>query len=96
MINKFLDTAIKISNEIHKRGLFDLKGSAFHYPSYIKKLSYDKHLHNHRIKQFKLETEMYNLQIFLNLNKEYEYYLIILNNCRRKVGIFDSSIMIKL
>jgi len=42
MMNKFIETANKVGDKVHTRVPCVLKGSAFHYPYYIKKLSHEK------------------------------------------------------
>ena len=71
MVNKFLDTANKIGNEIQAIVPTDLEGSAFHCPAYIKKLSHEKHLAYYNIKKFSLDPELNNIEEFINLNKRY-------------------------
>jgi len=46
LVNKFLNRAI----EFQTRNLKNLQGSGFHCSTYIKKLTYEKHLFNKRIK----------------------------------------------
>ena len=71
MVNKFLDTANKIGDEINARIPSDLEGSSFHCPHYIKKLSHLKHNYFKKIKEFSLNSNLSNINEFLSLNKEY-------------------------
>ena len=83
MVNKFLDTANKVGKEIQAIVPTNLEGSAFHCPNHIKRLSHQKHLLYHRIKNFKLESDMSNLQIFLDLNKEYAEFSDLINRLKK-------------
>ena len=69
MVSKLLDTANKIGDDICSRIPSNLKGSPFHCPHYIKKLSHVKHTLYKKIKEFSID--MNNLDEFLELNKEY-------------------------
>jgi len=52
MVNKFIETANKVGDKVHDRVPCDLKGSAFHCPYYVKKLSHEKHVAFNEIKNF--------------------------------------------
>ena len=52
MVNKFMETANKVGDKVHDRVPCDLKGSAFHCPYYVKKLSHEKHVAFNEIKNF--------------------------------------------
>ena len=58
--------------KVHARVSCDLKGSAFHCPYYIKKLSYEKHVAFNEIKYFSLGPNLEKLDEFLNLLREYK------------------------
>jgi len=87
MVNKFMDTSIKIGNEIQAIVPTDLEGSAFHCPAYIKKLFHEKHLVYHKIKKFTLDLELNNIDEFLDLNKQYaemcEFIIVIKKNIHK-------------
>jgi len=72
MVNKFIETANKVGDKVHARVPCDLKGSAFHCPYYIKKLSHEKHVAFNEIKNFSLGSNLENLDEFLNLLREYK------------------------
>jgi len=72
MVNKFIETANKVNDKVHARVLCDLKGSAFHCPYYIKKLSHEKHIVFYKIKKFSLGPSLENLDDFLSLFREYK------------------------
>ena len=72
MMNKFIETANKVGVKVHARVSCDLKGSAFHCPYYIKKLSHEKHIAFYKIKKFSLGPNFENLDDFLNLLVEYK------------------------
>jgi len=67
MVNKFIEMAYKVGDKVHARVPCDLKGSAFHCPYYIKKLSHKKHVAFYKIKNFPLGPNLENLDDFLNL-----------------------------
>eukprot|EP00833_Pecoramyces_ruminatium_P010362 jgi/Orpsp1_1/1184394/evm.model.c7180000089342.1 len=71
MVNKFIDTANNIGDKIKARVPSDLKGTAFHCPYYIKKLSHEKHIAYNKIKKFTLNNELTNIDEFLELNRNY-------------------------
>ena len=52
MVNKFIETANKVGDKVHARVPCDFKGSAFHCPYYIKKLSHEKHVAFNEIKRY--------------------------------------------
>ena len=72
MVNKFIETANKVGDKVHARVPSDLKGSAFHCPYYIKKLSHEKHIAFYNIKKFSLGPNLEYLDDFLNLLREYK------------------------
>jgi len=72
MVNKFIETAYKVGDKVHARVPCDLKGSTFHCPYYIKKLSHEKHVALYKIKKFSLGPNLENLDDFLNLLREYK------------------------
>jgi len=72
MVNKFIEIANKVGDKVHARVPCDLKGSAFHCPYYIKKLSHEKHVAFNEIKNFSLGPNLENLDEFLNLLREYK------------------------
>ena len=77
---KLLDTADKIGDDIGARIPSNLKGSPFHCPHYIKKLSHEKHTLYKKL-EFSMRTSsettvaltlfQARLDEFLALNKEY-------------------------
>ena len=67
MVNKFIETANKVGDNVHARVPCDPKGSAFHCPYYnIKKLSHEKHVAFNEIKKFSLGPNLEKLDEFLN------------------------------
>ena len=86
MVNKLLDTANKVGNAIQAIVPTDLKGSAFHCPAFIKKLSHEKHIAYHNIKKFSLDPNLTNIEEFIQLNRRYaelcDYLKIIKKNIR--------------
>jgi len=88
MVNKFIETANKVGDKVHARVPCDLKGSAFHCPYYIKKLSHEKHVAFYEIKKFSLGPNLENLDDFLNLLREYK-------NIFGKVRSIEFSIKLK-
>jgi len=72
MVNKFIVTANTVGDKVHARVPCDLNGSTFHCPYYIKKLYYEKHITFYRIKKFTLNSNLDNLDDFLNLLREYK------------------------
>ena len=87
MLNKFIDTANRVGDNIKARVPADLKGSAFHCPYEVKKLSHEKHLAFMRIKRFRLDSNLNNLDEFLELNRAYmetcDYIRSIKSNLRK-------------
>ena len=71
-ITNFLETANKVGDKVHARVPCDLKGSTFHCPYYIKKLSHEKHVAFNVIKNFSLGSNLENLIEFLNLLREHK------------------------
>ena len=96
MVSKFIDTANKVGNEIHARIPNDLKGSAFHCPAYIKKLSHEKHLLFYRIRKFELEPDLSNLQLFLKLNSEYANLSDYIKNIKKTSEKYVLKILSKM
>jgi len=74
MVNKFLETANKIGDEIHARVPTDHQGSAFHCPGFIKQLSHAKHSIYYKIKNFVLDDDLTNLDEFCKLLKDYRKF----------------------
>jgi len=72
MVNKFIETVNKVGDKAHARVPCDLKGTAFHCPYYIKKLSHEKHVAFNEIKNFSLGSNLEKLDEFLNLLREYK------------------------
>ena len=69
---KFIETANIVGDKVHARVPCDIKGSAFHCPYYIKKLSHEKHVAFYKIIKFSLGPNLENLDDFLKLLCEYK------------------------
>ena len=85
MVNKLLDTANIIGNEIQAIVPTDLEGSAFHCPAYIKKLSHEKHIAYRNIKKFTLDPNLNNIDEFLKLNRRYMDICDIIKKIKYKI-----------
>jgi len=72
MVNIIIESSNKVGDKVHARVPCNLKGSAFHCPYYIKKLSHEKHIAFYKIKKFSLDPNLENLDNFLNLLREHK------------------------
>jgi hypothetical protein len=85
MVKKLLDISDNIDNKIYVSILSYLNGSAFYCPTYIKKLSHEKHLLYLRIKRLILNPICLTSRFFFILMGKYSQMSDFIKQLKKKI-----------